>query len=67
MIGPSYTMVDPINGAYANAFRYPHPDNDTTTPWNIAGMIHWNDWKPITGENVWAAIIGPLQVRNIKR
>jgi len=24
-------------------------------------MIHWNDWKPLTGENVWAAMLGPLQ------
>lgn len=66
MIGPKYSMQDPITGDYANAFKYPYPDNDTTTPWNIAGEIHWNDWKPITGENVWAAIIGPLQVLMIR-
>lgn len=62
MIGPKYAMTDPLNGDYANSFKYPSPDNDTTTPWNIAGMIHWNDWKPITGENVWGCMIGPLQV-----
>ena len=61
MIGPGYQMTDPLDGNYANSWKYPYPDNDTTTPWNQAGEIHWNDWKPILGENVWAAIIGPIQ------
>lgn len=26
-----------------------------------AGDITWQDWKPITGENAWAHLIGPLQ------
>ena len=25
------------------------------------GRITWSDWKPITGENAWAFLIGPLQ------
>lgn len=25
------------------------------------GVVSWTDWKPITGENAWAAFIGPLQ------
>lgn len=62
-LGPKYFMTDPFDGDYGNAWRYPYPNNDTTTPWNIAGVIHWNDWKPITGENVWAGITGPIQVR----
>jgi hypothetical protein len=62
MIGPKYTMTDPLVGDYGNSWKFPWPNNDTTTPWNIGGVIHWNDWKPITGENVWAAITGPLQV-----
>jgi len=61
MIGPKYFMTDPFDGDYGNAWKYPWPNNDTTTPWNIAGLVHWNDWKPITGENVWAAITGPIQ------
>jgi hypothetical protein len=64
MIGPFYKLSDPFNGNYANSWKYPWPNNDTTTPWNIFGLIHWNDWKPITGENVWSAIIGPIQVIN---
>jgi len=62
MIGPKYTMTDPLVGDYGIEWKFPWPNNDTTTPWNIAGVIHWNDWKPITGENVWGAIMGPIQV-----
>ncbi|MFZ1984150.1 MAG: hypothetical protein WAU91_07035, partial [Desulfatitalea sp.] len=25
------------------------------------GKISWSDWKPITGENAWAFLLGPLQ------
>jgi hypothetical protein len=61
MIGPKYTMVDPMNGPYGNAWKYPWPNYDTTTKWNTFGIIHFNDWKPITGENVWGSMLGPLQ------
>lgn len=29
-------------------------------------FLHHEDWKPITGEQAWAAIIGPLQVAHLK-
>ncbi len=29
------------------------------------GRISWTDWKPITGENSWAFLIGPLQAAAI--
>jgi hypothetical protein len=63
MIGPGYTMWDPLNGNYGYQWRAsPYgPDQDPAQYWNYAGEIHWNDWKPITGENVWGAILGPLQ------
>lgn len=66
MIGPKYTMVDPMTGAYGNAWKYPWPNYDSTTTWNTFGIIHFNDWKPITGENVWAAILGPLQALGLQ-
>ncbi|MDD2463644.1 MAG: hypothetical protein PHI97_06570 [Desulfobulbus sp.] len=31
-----------------------------TTEYTL-GRISWTDWKPITGENAWAFLIGPLQ------
>jgi hypothetical protein len=61
MIGPKYTMVDPMMGAYGQSWKYPWPNYDKTTTWNTFGIIHFNDWKPITGENVWSAILGPIQ------
>lgn len=61
MVGPTYQMTDVFDGNYANSWKYPWPNNDNTTTWNTFGEIHWNDWKPITGENVWATMIGPLQ------
>jgi len=29
------------------------------------GLISWTDWKPITGENAWAFLIGPLQAADL--
>jgi hypothetical protein len=68
MIGPGYMMSDPMQGEYGNAWRaVPYgPNPDPAQYWNFAGVIHWNDWKPITGENVWGAILGPLQAMFIK-
>jgi len=66
MIGPHYKMVDPMTGSYGNAWKYPWPNYDSTTTWNTFGIVHFNDWKPITGENVWAAILGPLQALGLK-
>jgi hypothetical protein len=59
-------MIDPMDGNYANSWKYPWPNPDTRTTWNTYGEIHFNDWKPIIGENVWAAIMGPIQVLAIK-
>ncbi|MCL1980826.1 MAG: hypothetical protein FWG62_07110, partial [Proteobacteria bacterium] len=30
------------------------------------GTISWTDWKPITGENSWAFLIGPLQAAHLQ-
>lgn len=61
MIGPNYQMTDPMTGSYGGAWKFPWPNYDSTTSWNTFGIIHFNDWKPITGENVWGMILGPLQ------
>jgi len=60
MISNDYLLNDPLVGKYAYSFRVPFPDEKGPS-WDNAGAIHWNDWKPITGENSWAAIIGPIQ------
>jgi hypothetical protein len=68
MIGPAYMMYDPLAGQYSYTWRATPagPDPDPAQYWNLAGVIHWNDWKPITGENVWGAILGPIQQLFIK-
>lgn len=66
MIGAHYKMTDPMVGSYGNAWKYPWPNYDSTTTWNTFGIIHFNDWKPITGENVWGAILGPIQALGLK-
>eukprot|EP01123_Difflugia_compressa_P007722 TRINITY_DN211_c0_g1_i5.p1 TRINITY_DN211_c0_g1~~TRINITY_DN211_c0_g1_i5.p1 ORF type:complete len:720 (-),score=159.75 TRINITY_DN211_c0_g1_i5:80-2176(-) len=68
MIGPGYMMTDPLSGVYGYTWRATPAGNDPDPAqyWNLAGVIHWNDWKPITGENVWGAILGPLQHLFIK-
>lgn len=30
-----------------------------------AGRVSWTDWKPITGENSWAFLLGPLQAASL--
>ncbi|MCE2983937.1 MAG: hypothetical protein LW832_10290 [Parachlamydia sp.] len=35
------------------------------TPFAL-GKVTWMDWKPITGENGWAFLIGPLQLERLK-
>jgi len=68
MIGPTYLLPDPLEGMYSYQWRA-EPIGTNPDPaqwWNGAGVIHWNDWKPITGENVWGIILGPMQVLMIK-
>lgn len=64
MVSAHYVVPDPLMGSYAEAFIFNSSDTNSTRgpTWNKHGVIIWNDWKPITGENVWLAIIGPLQM-----
>jgi len=72
MIGPGYTMTDPLQGQYGYVWRaqpagiafvvyfiryffidsLPGPNPDPAQYWNLAGVVHWNDWKPITGIHI---------------
>lgn len=29
------------------------------------GLVSWSDWKPFTGENAWAFLLGPLQAARL--
>ncbi len=45
--------------------RYINAENLPLNPRYHAGLISWTDWKPITGENAWAFLIGPLQAAQL--
>lgn len=56
----AWLVRDPLAGTRfdslieATALPPNHPDYRR-------GYVTWTDWKPITGENAWALLIGPLQ------
>lgn len=59
MVARDWLVDDPLKGSrYANLVKAEHlPLN----PDYQLGKVSWLDWKPITGENAWALLIGPLQ------
>jgi len=60
MLSPAWLSKDPFMGTkYATYIKAQDlPDN----PAYKEGLISWLDWKPITGENAWAFLIGPIQL-----
>ena|SRR3990167_7281987 len=64
MIAQSWLSKDPfMNTPYASyitAENLPH-----NNPAYQVGKVSWTDWKPISGENAWAFLIGPLQAAYI--
>ncbi len=61
MLGPSYLVNDPFkNTGYAS---YVTDGSKVTT--SQKGQVTWADWKPITGENAWAFLLGPIQSANL--
>ncbi|MBW4464906.1 MAG: hypothetical protein KME07_05635 [Pegethrix bostrychoides GSE-TBD4-15B] len=57
LIGKDYWAQDPLWDTDYEHYISHWPPCDRTKP----GTISWADWKPITGENAWAFLIGPLQ------
>lgn len=59
MLSPHWLSKDPfMDTAYA---QYITAENLPDNPDYKKGLISWLDWKPITGENAWAFLIGPVQ------
>jgi hypothetical protein len=60
MLARRWLADDPLDGS-------PHASLITATglpgnnPEYRAGRVSWADWKPLTGENAWAFLVGPLQ------
>ncbi len=60
MVARDWLSNDPfINTDYAKYITVKNLPVDN--PLYQKGKVTWTDWKPITGENSWAFLIGPLQ------
>ena len=60
MVAKNWFSTDPFKGT-----QYEHYITAKDLPGNPEyklGEVTWMDWKPVTGENAWAFLIGPLQV-----
>jgi hypothetical protein len=61
-----YRMIT-RNWLSTDPFKAPSPYSKYITTETLpggdyeSGLITWGDWKPITGENGWALLVGPLQ------
>ena len=64
MIAPAWLLDDPLGGppwqSLVTASALPVPPGDYR-----AGRVTWNDWQPVTGENAWIWLIGPLQAAHL--
>ena len=54
LISDQYNQTDPLDGKTALE-GFPNWPN-----------LHHEDWRPVSGENSWAAILGPLQVAHVR-
>ncbi len=59
-VAPAWLASDPLMGT-RHAALITAKELPAANPEYQAGKITWSDWKPITGENAWAFLIGPLQ------
>jgi hypothetical protein len=60
MTASTWLVDDPLrgssHGSWISAAGLP-----ANNPQYQIGRVTWSDWKPITGENAWAFLLGPLQ------
>jgi len=60
MTAPAWLVPDPLKDS-----QYAHFITVGKLPANNPayrfGHLSWSDWKPITGDNAWAFLVGPLQ------
>ena len=64
MAAPTWLADDPlIDSHYASLITSGQMPRDN--PQYRLGRIVWPDWKPVTGENAWAYLLGPLHAAYI--
>lgn len=61
MITRSWLSTDPLSEDPNYQDLIQGKDIPTDNPDYTLGKVSWLDWKPITGENAWAFLVGPLQ------
>ena len=60
MTAPAWLATDPLKDSqYARFITV--GDLPADNPLYRFGHLSWSDWKPITGDNAWAFLVGPLQ------
>ena len=64
-LAPEWLARDPLMGSAFASF-ITASNLPLSSPAYQTGRITWSDWKPITGENAWAFLIGPLQAAYIQ-
>ena len=62
MVGQAWLTQDPffLTESGEKYQQYIKPATDAP-PQYPEGVVTWADWKPITGENVWGLIMGPIR------
>jgi hypothetical protein len=64
MAAPTWLADDPLmDSRYASLITAEQMPRDN--PQYRLGRIVWTDWKPVTGENAWAYLLGPLHAAYI--
>jgi hypothetical protein len=64
MTASQWLVPDPLkDSTYARFITVGALPGDNTR--YRAGHVSWSDWKPITGDNAWAFLVGPLQAAYI--
>jgi len=64
MTAPMWLAPDPLKDSHYSILINVGalPENN---PRYQPGRVAWSDWKPITGDNAWAFLVGPLQAAYI--
>jgi len=64
MVAPRWLADDPLmDSRYASLITVQDLPRDNSE--YRTGRVSWSDWRPVTGENAWAYLLGPLQAAYI--
>jgi len=64
MVAPRWLADDPLIDSRYSSLITAQGLPGTNSEYR-AGRVSWSDWRPVTGENAWAYLLGPLQAAYI--